>query len=43
MECKIRKWKIEDKTDLARNLNNRNILDMKMYALLKECKLLKNQ
>lgn len=27
MECKIRKWKIEDKTDLAMNLNNRNILD----------------
>lgn len=27
MECAIREWKIEDKADLARNLNNVNILN----------------
>ena len=27
MECMIRKWKMEDKTDLARNLSNRDILN----------------
>ncbi len=27
MDCEIREWKIEDKTDLAHNLNNVNILN----------------
>ena len=27
MDIKIREWKIEDKTELAENLNNRNILN----------------
>ena len=27
MNCIIREWKIEDKTDLALNLNNKNILN----------------
>ena len=27
MECVIRRWKIEDKNDLAELLNNKNILN----------------
>ena len=27
VDCEIREWKIEDKTDLAHNLNNVNILN----------------
>ena len=27
MECKIRKWRIEDKADLAENLSNKHVLD----------------
>ena len=27
VDCEIREWKIEDKTDLAHNLNNMNILN----------------
>ena len=27
MESSIRKWRIDDKADLAENLNNKNILD----------------
>ncbi len=41
MNLTIRKWRIDDKSNLAINLNNLRVLnnlivDMKMYALVRE-------